>query len=169
MHAVQVSNLLQAAVYRDPTDMAAWIALAQAQIAQGRLDIALNCYERALALDPEREDALIGAAALSQNLHRASAALDYWRRAVALNPWMPLYRANLMPLMIDAGKWDEVQTHAEAWLSLDPESAAPRQLHITLLLRARDHAGARAEFARIERLRPPNLEALRAWFADQTR
>jgi tetratricopeptide (TPR) repeat protein len=129
----------------------------------------LTCYENVLANDPNREEALIAAGSLSQSQKQPATALEYWRRAVKANPCMPLYRANLVPLLIDAGKWDEVRSHADAWLRLDPESVTARQLRVTLLLRDGDKKEARAEFARIEALRPPNLEGLRTWFAAQTR
>jgi predicted CXXCH cytochrome family protein len=168
-YAAHVGSMLQAAVQRDSKDVAAWLALAQALLAQNRAAAALACYEKVLAIDPEREDALIAAAALYKINRQPQAALEHWRKAVKANPWMPLYRGNLVPLLIDAGKWDEVRTQADEWLRLDPVSAAPRQLRITLLLRAGDRAAARAEFARLEALKPPNMEAIRAWFDEWMR
>ena len=42
-------------------------------------------------------------------------------------------------------------------------------LRITLLLRDGEDKAARAEFANIEALHPPNLEELRTWFMSQHR
>jgi hypothetical protein len=44
-----------------------------------------------------------------------------------------------------------------------------RQLWIQCLLQGSDVREARAQFAQIEALRPPNLEALRGWFAGQVK
>jgi predicted CXXCH cytochrome family protein len=168
-HVAQVVPRLQAAVQRDPKDIGAWIALGQALLVQNRTSAALTCYEKVLAIDPQREDAMIGAAALYKMNRRPEPALDLWQRAVKANPWMPLYRGQLVAALIDAGKWDEVQIQAGEWLRLDPVSPAPRQLRISLLIRDGDRAAARAEFARLEALNPPNRDALRAWFDEWMR
>jgi hypothetical protein len=168
-HAARIVAMLEAAVHRDAKDVPAWIALAQVLRAQNRTSAALACYEKILAIEPEREDALVGAAILYEANRQPQSALEHWRQAVKANPWMPFYRAKLVPLLLDAGKWDEVRTHGADWLRLDPVSVQARQLRITLLLRDGDRAAARAEFARIEGLKPPNLDALRAWFDEQIR
>jgi hypothetical protein len=163
-YAGRTIAMLEAAVQRDSKDLAAWTALAQALRAQNRTAEALTCYENILALDPDREDALVGAAILYEANRQPETALQNWRRAVKANPWMAFYREHLVPLLIDAGKWDEARTQSMEWLRLDPVSAPPRQLRITVLLRDGDRAAAQAEFERLEALNPPNLAAIRAWF-----
>jgi tetratricopeptide (TPR) repeat protein len=162
-------ELLESAVKRDPSDKEAWLARARALSALNQRAEAFNSYKKVLTMRPDWEEALAGAAALAQVLGRRDEALDYAQRAVEANPWMAGYRAVLVPLLIDAGRWDEVRPHAAAWLRLDPESVLPRQLRITLLLRDGEDTAARAEFANIEALHPPNLEELRTWFMSRRR
>ena len=52
---------------------------------------------------------------------------------------------------------------------LDPANMDARVLWVSCLLRTGDKAAARAEFAKIERLRPPDLPVLQARFAVEWR
>jgi tetratricopeptide (TPR) repeat protein len=161
--------LLDAAVQADPEDFDAWEARAFALTAQHRNAAALAVLEAVLAKAPERETALAPAAALAQTLEQSDRALAYWRRAVALNPWLPEYRQNLALLLMAQGAWDEVRPQAEAWLRLEPASIPARRLWISCLIRSGNRDEARAEFAKIEALRPPDLDQLKAWFDRQIR
>ena len=106
----------------------------------------------------------MGAAMLAQSLQRREAALSYWRRAVAENPWHPNYRANLARMLSEEKAWQEARPHCEAWLRLDPANLEARFLWVRCLIKTGDKSEARVEFAKIERLRPANLPTLQARF-----
>ena len=82
---------------------------------------------------------------------------------------MPLYRQHLAGLLLDRGAWDELPGEAQAWVRLDPGSAEARMLRIACLAHDGKKAEARAEFARLEALRPANLDSLRTLFEKERR
>jgi Tfp pilus assembly protein PilF len=165
----QAVAFLDAAVQNDPDDLQAGEAKAEVLAILGRHAEALAAYETVLAKAPHREASLLGAAMLAQGLQQTERALAYWRRAVAENPWQPSYQASLAQMLADQKAWDEARTPCEAWLRLDPASIDARVLWVRCLIKTGDKAAARAEFAKIERLRPPNLPRLQARFTVELR
>jgi hypothetical protein len=157
--------LLDAAVRRAPDDFAAGEAEGDALALQGRWADALAAFEAVLARAPDRERALVGAAAAAEAAGRPEAAVGHLRRAVVVNPWAPDYRRGLVLLRVKQKAWDEARPEAEAWVRLDPMSAEARAARVSCLLAAGEKDEARREFARIEALAPENLAELRARFA----
>jgi tetratricopeptide (TPR) repeat protein len=100
---------------------------------------------------------------------RLESALSYWRRAAAVDPWKATYRSSLAKMLAERKAWDEALPECEAWLRLDPANLDARVLLVTCLARTGDKTTARAEFAKIERLRPPNLPLLQARFSVELR
>jgi thioredoxin-like negative regulator of GroEL len=72
-------------------------------------------------------------------------------------------------MLADKKAWDEARPQCEAWLRLDPASIEARVLWVSCLIKTGDLTRARTEFAKIERLRPPNLSILQARFAIELR
>jgi tetratricopeptide (TPR) repeat protein len=165
----QAVALLDAALRDDPADLEAGEARGHALTLQNRRAQALAAFEAVLDRAPDREAALAGAAQLAMDLQKHDLSLAYWRRAVAINPSLPDYRARLVALLVRKQAWDEVRAHCPTWIGLDPENAEARMVWINCLLRAGDRDAAREEFARVEALRPPGLDKFRAWFAEQMR
>jgi tetratricopeptide (TPR) repeat protein len=160
-------SLLRAALKEWPGDVEAWEGCGSAQLVRQQWGEALTHYEEALARDPHRERSLLGAALAAEQLGLVEHARDYWRRAVAANPWLPEYRRGLSLLLLRQRDLEEAGRQAQQWLRLDPGSVEARRLWITYLVQKGKSAEARAEFARIEALRPANLDELRHWFASQ--
>jgi tetratricopeptide (TPR) repeat protein len=158
-------RLLDAALMHSPDDLEGWEARATALFLEERPMQALTAFAAVLARAPRREAALAGAAAAAQSLGRMAEARGYWRRAVTANPWFPAYRRNLAVLAAQANAWDEAWTEGQAWLRLDPGNPEARMLAVSCLWRQGRREQARAEFARLEALRPPDLERFRKLFA----
>jgi tetratricopeptide (TPR) repeat protein len=165
----RATGLLEAALRRDPADGAAREARAYTLLLAHNPRQALAAYEVALKLAPRREACLTGAAAAAAAAGEDRRAVDYWRRAVAANPWMAGYRAGLADALARRGAWEEARAACRAWWRLDPASVPARKLWITLLLRAGDRRQAAAEWQRVQALRPPDLDLLRAWYRGQSR
>jgi Cytochrome c554 and c-prime len=160
---------LEAACRRDPADGPAAEARANALVLVGRPADGLAAFEAVLAAAPARESALAGAAGAAAAAGRADAAVDYWRRAVAANPHAADYRANLVSLLVKQEAWLEAAEAAADWARLDPFSSDVRAARVTCLLALGDKAGARAEFAKLEALNPPNLNEWRIRFERRLR
>jgi hypothetical protein len=155
---------LDAALRRAPDDHVAGEARGHALGLRGLWAEALNAFEGVLAGAPDRELALVGAAAAAEAAGKAEAARDYWRRAVAINSWAPDYRRRLVQLLVKRERWAEAEPQAAAWVRLDPMSAEARTARVQCLLAAGRKEEARAEFAHIEALAPPNLRELQIRF-----
>jgi tetratricopeptide (TPR) repeat protein len=165
----QAVELLATAARDDPEDLLARESQAEGLALLNRPAEALAAYEAILANAPRREISLMGAAMLAQKQQQTERALSYWRRAIAEDPWQSYYRASLARMLIEQKAWDEACPHCAAWVRLDPASVEARVLLVTCLARSGDKAAARAEFAKIERLRPPNLPLLQARFTVELR
>jgi hypothetical protein len=160
----RVLPALEAAGRRDANDLAAREAVGHVLALQERRAEALAAYEGVLAVAPDREPALVGAASMAEVLAKTDAAILYWRRAVAANPWIADYRRSLVLLLVKNEAWDEARPECQAWVRLDPTNAEARSNCVLCLLAAGQKEEARAEFARIEALAPSNLVELRARF-----
>jgi hypothetical protein len=161
-------SVLETAVVRDPEDWDAWEAKARALWARGRPGEALASLELVLAKEPRREGALAAAGALAQELGQRDLAIDYWRRAVQVNPWRAIYRQPLCALLAQKGAWEELRPHAEAWLRLDPASSEGRQTWIVYLLRTGRKDEARGAFEKLRALRPENVDKLSDWYEKES-
>jgi hypothetical protein len=156
---------LEAACRRDADDFPAGEARGYALSLQDQATEALAAFRAVLAREPGRELALVGAASAAEALGQREAALGYWRRAVAANPWAPGYRHSLVLLLVKQEAWAAARSECDAWLRLEPLNAEARAVRVSCLLATGDKAEARAEFARVEALAPPNLGDLRILFA----
>ncbi|MFL5242267.1 MAG: tetratricopeptide repeat protein [Gemmataceae bacterium] len=165
----QAVDLLEAALGNDPDDMQAREAKAEALVLLNRPVEALAEYYAVLSKAPDREASLMGTAMLAQDRRQLEAAVEYWGRAVAANPWQHYYRASLAKLLADKKDWNRALPECEAWVRLDPASIEARALLVSCLIKAGEKERARLEFTKIERLRPPNLTALQARFAVEMR
>jgi hypothetical protein len=160
---------LEAACRRDPDDFPAGEACGYA-LSLGNQDTeALAAFQAILARAPDRELALVGAATAAETLGQRAAALSYFRRAVAANPWVPAYRRSVVLLLVKQEEWNAARAECEAWLRIEPLSAEARAVRVSCLLATGDKAEARAEFARVEALAPPNLGELRIRFERKLR
>jgi tetratricopeptide (TPR) repeat protein len=130
---------------------------------------ALAAFRGVLEIVPDREQALLGAAIAAEELRQAEASQNYWRRAVAVNPWEPGYHRHLALLLVKKEAWAEAQPACEAWVRVDPMSAEARAARVSCLLAAGQKDEARAEFARIEALAPANLRELQIRFEKKLR
>ncbi|MGH7225152.1 MAG: tetratricopeptide repeat protein, partial [Gemmataceae bacterium] len=135
----------------------------------GRLTEALASFQSALQLHPQDEDALVGAARATQKLGQLQDCLDYWRRAIAVNPEEPRFRGSYALLLEDAKRWDETRRQCRVWLDRQPNNIEALSLWIRCLLQQGNKDEARRQFARLEALKPTNLDELRKRFEKELR
>src|SRR5205823_2329004 len=134
-----------------------------------RPDEAIATFEALLRRSPRHETALVSLGTIYRDSGRRDEAVEYWRRAVDVNPWVAEYRKNLATHLADRGAWDEVRPHCKRWLELDPASTEARCLWVQCLLKSGQKAEAATEYAKVRALRPPDLAKLDAWFLPQLR
>jgi tetratricopeptide (TPR) repeat protein len=165
----QTLPALAAATRRDPNDWGAAEAYGHALGLQSRWADALDAFQTVLAKAPDREAALVGAAAMAEQLGKTDAARTYWRRAVVANPWSPEYRRRLVLVLIKKQAWDAARSECQEWIRLDPMSAEAGVASIVCLLAVGQKDEARKEMARIESLAPPNLREIQNRFRKKLR
>ncbi len=163
-------HLLEEALVEHPRDLALWEAKGTCLLLlQQRLPEALAAFQGVLAEVPNDEGALKLAGLASLQLGEYKSAVDYWRRAAALNPWMADYRASLALALSRLGQWDEALRTCRKAIELDPFNAQARVLLAVCLHRRGDKAQAQAEFEQVRALQAPDFDMLRELFLKETR
>jgi Flp pilus assembly protein TadD len=160
---------LDMAVHRDPDDIGALEAQGYGFWVRGNLRQSLATLDNALARVPEREVCRDDAARVAAQLGQDATAIAHWRKLLAANPWNGGGHYLLAKLLAEQNDWPSALEEARWSVRLEPNEVAPRVLLIAGHLRDGKKEDARREFEVIERLQPPQLEKLRAWFKDQDR
>jgi len=158
---------LEAAVARDPKDAAAWDAIGRTYRAAGRLDDAMTAFQHALTHSPKREASLAEAANIAGEMEQTNAAMELWQRAIAVNPWMGHYHAQLARSLARLSRWAEAQKACRKALELDPFDFDVRVLLVTACIRVDARKEAEEEFKRLIAVHPTKESELRPWFEKQ--
>jgi predicted CXXCH cytochrome family protein len=168
-HGERALLLLESALARYPQDVELRHAKAQTLVLLSRPSEALAEARLVLAKRPGDWRVLAWAAGSAQAEGQTDAALDYWRRAVDINPFVPDCQVSLVALLIRAGQMDEARDRCRKLLHVDPFNVSGRQAWVGFLLQEGKKDEARREFDIIRRLAPPDLSGREEWFRRQMR
>jgi tetratricopeptide (TPR) repeat protein len=162
-------KLLSTALIDCPDDLDAREAKGKLLQTLRRPAAAIDALEALLRRAPRHEGALVTLGSINRDLGRTETALAYWRRAVEVNPWVAEYQKNLVFHLAARDAWEELSPPCRKWLELDPANVDARRIWVRYLLHGGRKTEARTEFAKIRALRPPDLDKLDVWFAEQMR
>jgi tetratricopeptide (TPR) repeat protein len=161
--------LLEEGLKRWPDDDAAWEAKGFALMLQGRDQDALDAFRTALNREPNREKSLFGAALMAGQTGRVNDAIEFWTRAIALNPWNWEYHDELAKLYADRQEWKQAAEQCQRALKLNMASWETRRLLVKCLLHLGERAKAGNELEILLGFEPPDPDALRRWFAEESK
>jgi len=167
--AQAVLPLLDPAVRRDPSDLAALEARAAALWLNEQHDEAARAYELLLRREPHHEVALREAARLALETNRLQEAIELGQRLVAVSPYRWHYHSQLALALLSDRQSQAAQAACEAALAVYPLAVEPRKLLVAALLDQGERAKADREFRLLLELDPPDRTALEAWYAERTR
>ncbi len=136
-------------VERHAQDPAAWHALGVLALEAGAPRQALDAAERALALDPQRAEALVLRADAYQALDDVEAASAALREAVRAHPEAFDLRLRLGRLLVQAEHYDQARALFEALLRERPDDPTLVYTLGLLHLQSRDLKQARRYFERL--------------------
>src|SRR5262249_47815679 len=119
--------LLEGALRAHPEDVPAWEAKGFALVRLGRYQGARDAFRMALTREPNRESALVGAAALAAQLDRRQEAITFWRHAIAINPWRSDYHAELALAAFKDRNWRAAAEACREALRLNPFAVEVRK------------------------------------------
>ena len=160
---------LRAALSARPDDVDAWEALGFALGLRDQGEEAKAAFQQALAMQPDREFTLRGVAYLCMRRGWREDAIAYWRRAIAISPWRPDYRAELAALHVLDRDWSTAAEACRETLRLNPADVETRTRLVQCYLYLRDPAAARNEFQTLLGFDLPNREELLRRFATLSR
>jgi tetratricopeptide (TPR) repeat protein len=137
-------------IWANPTNQ---LSLGNALIEQGKLPEAIECYERAVQLDPAFYSAHYNlGVALTQA--KDPAAIAAFNRALEINPDHAESHFAVARLLEDSGDLSTALTHYQRSASLDPNSAAAHYALAEALLKLRHWQAAIAPCQRAIELNP---------------
>ncbi len=103
--------------------------------AGGRVEEAINLYEKALELDPQLAAAHVNLGTVYFTSQDWKKAEHYYRQAIEANPNYPLAHFNLANLYDERGDQEQALTHYQTALKLDP-NYADAHYNVALLYQA---------------------------------
>jgi Flp pilus assembly protein TadD len=160
--------LLDASLSRWPDDLPAQEDRGYALVLQGRYQEALEAFELALKLAPQREKSLFGAALVAAQVGQNNRAIELWNQAIALNPWNWEYHDELAKLYAAKEEWKLAAEQCHEALQLNIASWDTRKLLVQSLLRAGEKERAKKELEILLGFEPPDPQALRRWFDEES-
>ena len=156
----EAAEAYAAAYSREPTDFDIAFAHGQALIRQRRLEEAEQVFAVAAKDNPQAAGPLAERARARAELRDYAGALDLFRKASALEPWIPSIRVNAAKMLSALERHSEAIAEVEEALRRDPEGAKTWNAYATLLARAGRTADAEVAARRAKELaKAPGLRA----------
>jgi tetratricopeptide (TPR) repeat protein len=152
--------LLEAAVAARPDDLA---ALERQGEVLGRLlrsEEGLAAYKLVLAREATRQTGLEGAAHLACKAGRHEESVEFWKRAVLVNPWRSDFHADMALAAIQIRDWSTASEASRQALRLNPNLLQVRRWLVQSELRPGDIDAARREFELLLEFDRPDRDGL---------
>jgi hypothetical protein len=113
--------LVEQSAYLDPTDSGAWYNLGVYEGERNNLERALDCYRRAVALEPTHLDALGNGCELLRRLEHFEIALEWADRSLAIgrDSWSPHLHRGVC--LFHLGRWKEAEAAMDRARELGPD------------------------------------------------
>ena len=112
--------LLEAAVAARPDDLSALESQGEVLGRLRRPEEGLAAYKLVLARDATRQTALEGAAHLAFKAGRNAESVEFWKRAIAVNPWRTDYHADMALAALQIRDWRTAADASRQALRLNP-------------------------------------------------
>jgi Flp pilus assembly protein TadD len=161
--------LLEAALAARADDVTARECKGLALAGLHRYAEALTAFDQALAIEPNRESALVESARSALNLKRRQDAAARFQRAIAINPWRSDYHAELAAVHFQERDWTSAADCCRAALRLNASWVKVRKLLIQCELNRGRVEAARGELETVLGFDPPDRADLLRSFAVQSR
>lgn len=113
--------LVEQSAFLDPADAGAWYNLGVFEGERGALARALDCYLRAVAIEPTHADALGNGCELLRRLERFETALEWADRRLAIGPETWSAHLNRGVCLFHLGRWAEAEAANDRARALDPD------------------------------------------------
>jgi predicted CXXCH cytochrome family protein len=153
--------VLEAAVRDWPEDLPSLEGKGYMLVLLHRNEEALDDLQAVLARCPEYEMALDSAAVAAEGLRRREAALGYWRRARAIDPWATHYHLQEARVLATLDDWPRATEAAREAVRLNPAHWEPHLVLASCYAHAGNKDAVEAEFQAVLKLNAPNPEQLR--------
>ena len=152
-------TLLQNTLRQNPNCPMAYYNLGLTYFQQGRLDKAIEQYQKMLQLNPAETDALnnLGSALLQQG--KLDDAVAYYEKALAIEPDSAETHYNLGNALFQQGRTGEAMAHFQRALALKPDSAEAHYNLGNALLQQGRLDEAMAQYQKALAIKPDYAEA----------
>ena len=138
---------LESSLSAYPDDLPALQAKAVALGWLNRADEGLAIFKKVLSKGPMQELALKEAAQGATQAGQFKTALEYWQRAIIVNPWRSDYRAAPAKLYVEGHDWSSAVEACQVALRLNPANVQVRRWLVQCYLNLRNDKAAHAEMA----------------------
>jgi tetratricopeptide (TPR) repeat protein len=156
----EAAEAYAAAYAKDPNDFDIGFAYGQSLMRQRRVEEAERVFATAARDNPAAAGPIAEMARARADQRDYAGALDLFRKASALEPWIPSIHVNAAMMLSALERHPEAIAEAEAALRLDPEGPKTWQAYATLLARAGRRADAEVAAKRAKELaKAPGLRA----------
>ncbi len=153
-------SLIETSLKTQPEDVPAWECLGEVLGHLGRSEEGLAAYRHVLSGEPANQIALEGAAHLAGKAARHKDAIEYWRQAIAIDPWRFSYFAELASASVRVRDWQAAADACQQALRLNPSSVPVRKWLVQSYLHLGNREGARNEFEILLGFNPPDRDDL---------
>jgi arylsulfatase A-like enzyme/tetratricopeptide (TPR) repeat protein len=146
--------MLEEAVRKDPEIVDAWLLMGNAYASRREFTRALQCFQRALALKPDYDLAVMNMANVYRDLGRPADAVVGLQRLLAINPNHLQARQQMAQIFLDEGQLADAERELDAVLRQDERMAAAHNSLGALRLKQGDTDGGEREIRRALADRP---------------
>lgn len=112
----------ESAVKLQASEAAGYVCLGTVFKGTGRYDLASASFEKASAIDPTNDDAVVGSASVYQALGKADQAEETYRRAIAMRPQYARNYGLLGVFFVSQGRYTDANEMFTRVVSISPDS-----------------------------------------------